>query len=493
MKKIGFTTPAFYASGQPHIGHLYSVLIAKILTHYHRSNGFDVFFQSGMDEHGEKIEQKAKKANLSPEEFVETMYQVWTSFYESLDVEFDEMIRTSKDLVHKKFVQTLLKQAYDKGDIYLAEHKGFYCIECEAYLTSEQMDQNGHCLIHKIPTEERSEANYYFKLSRYHKELETLYQKDSFVKPNRYRSELLGLLKQDLGDFSLSRPKSRTQWGIEIPFDPEHVTYVWFDALPNYLSAHLKHKNLQPAQLKDLEIWQNTYHVIGKDILKFHGVYWPAMLLSADLPIPKLLITGWILVDEHKVSKSLGNLVDFNFFGRRSLDALISYLFTRSVGDDIEFSEKDLKDHYQTFLANQIGNLHSRILKMVEQYTQGKLIKRHAPPTLWAIHEDDYHRAFQNLNLSKALLSCYKLGKEIDQYLSKRMPWSLWKKGQKNDTFDVLETCCHGLQTLHRMLKPFWPKTCEEMQKDLQENETEFLCQKKETIFPKYENSSTSR
>jgi methionyl-tRNA synthetase len=300
------TTPIYYANGEPHIGHTYTTIVADMLARYHRLCGEETFFLTGTDEHGEKVAATAEEQGITPQELADRNSARFREAWDELDIRYDRFIRTT-DADHQRTVQTLLQKVYDAGDIDFREYEGLYCIGCERFLTERDL-VDGLCRDHERPPELRSEANYFFRMSRYFAWLvETIQSRTDFIRPERYRNEVLGMLREEsgLGDLCISRPKSRLAWGIELPFDREYVCYVWFDALINYLTGIG-----YPEDPRFERLWPAAEHLVAKDILKPHAIFWPTMLHAAGLPLYRgLRVHGYWNVDDRKVSKSLGNMI----------------------------------------------------------------------------------------------------------------------------------------------------------------------------------------
>jgi methionyl-tRNA synthetase len=468
------TTPIYYASGHAHAGHLYTTLMAQILKDHHRAAGRNVRTLTGMDEHGEKIAEKARAAGLSPQQFVDGLKDEWQQRWKDFGLDFDIFLRTTSD-EHKKNVQQIFAHCHAKGDIYFGEHEGRYCVDCEEFLTETQMDPQKNCLIHKRPTEVRKEGNYFFRTTRYRDAIRDLVESGRLTSSRRYAAELLGMLAQLNTDLSVSRPKSRTQWGIELPFDSNHVAYVWFDALPNYVTGV---GGLDAA--RSSPYWHNALHILGKDILKFHGIYWPAMLLSLELPIPKLLVHSWLLQSGEKMSKSLGNVLDLKTI-REVLgkDGFVNAVFRLAhLGDDLDLSVSLAIERYNADLANGIGNLLSRSLTLSLKAFGGRFpafdVEQLQPNEreIFAEAQQAVAQCFvacEEGRLSDSLRASWQVIASLDRYIAQTKPWELVKGPLAEGTDEhahasrVLGVVCAGLRVVGLLSFPFFPEKTREL------------------------------
>ena len=358
-KAFYVTTPIYYANAAPHMGHAYTTVIADFLARFHRLDGFDAYFLVGTDEHGEKIFQAANQAGMDPQQFCDRISQRFRDAWQVLDISHNDFIRTTEER-HKAVVRRILEAVHAAGDIYYDEYEGLYCVGCERFLTDKELVE-GQCPQHLLPPERRREGNYFFRMEKYRDWLRD-YIRDhpDFIRPTGYRNEVLALLGEPIGDLSISRPKGRVPWGIELPWDAEHVAYVWVDALINYASALGF-----PDDARYSAYWPVAQHLIGKDILKPHAVFWPTVLKAAGMPLYQHLNVGGFLMahDGQKMSKSLGNVVDpFEMAEKYGPDAVRYYLLKDTVyGQDSSIGEQFLVERYNADLANDLGNLLSRV------------------------------------------------------------------------------------------------------------------------------------
>ena len=364
------TTPIYYVNASPHIGHAYTTIVADVLARFYRSRGYHTFFLTGTDEHGDKIAEAARKADITPQAYADRISAQFRELWPHLAITNDAFIRTT-DPDHVRTVQLILQKVFDSGDIYFGQYEGYYCVGCERFYMETELVE-GKCPDHQVAPEFRQESNYFFKMSRYQDWLISYIQDNpGFIRPERYRNEVLAFLREPLGDLCISRPKSRLTWGITLPFDENYVTYVWFDALINYVTGigYPDGKNFKT-------FWPQSNHLIAKDIVKPHGIYWPTMLKAAGIaPYHHLNVHGYWNIDQSKMSKSLGNVVrPLDLKDKYGLDAFRYFLLRDMVfGLDSSFSEESLVQRLNSDLANDLGNLVSRVLTMALKYFDGKV------------------------------------------------------------------------------------------------------------------------
>ena len=368
------TTPIYYVNDKPHIGHSYTTVLADVLARYHRAQGDDTFFLTGTDEHGQKVQKAAEAHHMTPQEQCDQTVVRFQDLWKRLKISNDDFIRTTQER-HKTIVRKILQDLYDRDLIYKAEYTGHYCVPCERFFTDKDLLEGNLCPDCHRPTDEIVESNYFFRMSKYQDWLiDYIKNHPSFIQPSFRANETLGFLKKELGDLCISRPKSRLSWGIELPFDPDYVCYVWFDALINYISAI----GYGTDDEKFRKYWAHSHHLIGKDILTTHSVYWPTMLKAIGLDMPQSIFAhGWWLSGNTKMSKSLGNVVNpMDMADKYGVDAFRYFLMAEmSLGNDASFTEEGFISRYNSDLANDLGNLLNRVVKLTLKHFNGIMPK----------------------------------------------------------------------------------------------------------------------
>jgi methionyl-tRNA synthetase len=465
------TTPIYYVNAQPHLGHAYTTIVADTYARFRRLVGDTVRFQTGTDEHGDKIAEAAEKEGVSPKEYVDRISTMFRETWPLLDIKPDNFIRTT-DTDHMTTVQNILQQVYDKGDIYFGKYTGLYCTGCERFLTDKEL-REGKCPDHQTVPDEITEENYFFKMSRYQQELiDHINANPDFITPERYKNEVLSFLSEPLEDLCISRPTSRLTWGIPLPFDKNFVTYVWFDALINYLTG-LGY----PDGEHFAECWGVAEHVIAKDILKPHAIYWPTMILSMGLPLyQKLHVHGYWNVDETKMSKSIGNVVrPAELIEEYGVDS-IRYFTLRemSFGLDASFSSDAIVARKNSDLANDLGNLYSRSTAMLVKYTGGVVpepVSADDDTILSDLAETvlvTYQETMNNFQFHRSLQAVWELISQANKYIVSNEPWALVKDPERAGRLHtVLYNLAETLRLLTLLLQPVMPGTCAKMAKGL--------------------------
>jgi methionyl-tRNA synthetase len=467
------TTPIYYVNARPHLGHAYTTIVADVVSRFHRMRSEDVFFLTGTDEHGDKVVRAAEKEGVTPAAYVDRISRLFQELWPDLNVVPSHFVRTTHDY-HQAVVSRVLQAIHDAGDIYFSEYEGLYCFGCERFYTEREL-VDGKCPDHQTEPETIREANYFFRMSRYQSWLvDHIRSNPDFIRPERYRNEVLAFLREPLGDLCISRPKSRLTWGITLPFDERYVTYVWFDALLNYVSA-LGY----PDGERYHRFWPVAQHIVAKDILKPHGIYWPCMLKAAGMPIYRHLnVHGYWNIEQSKMSKSLGNVIEpLQMKDKYGLDAFRFFLIREmTFGLDSSFGESALVQRINADLANDLGNLFSRVISMAHKYFGG--VVPEAGPELARLGLGlgpeaertigEYDRAMSAFELHKALAAVWEFIGRMNKAVDVCAPWELAKSpATRPQLAAVIHSLLKGLRLIAGLIYPVMPETAARMQKHL--------------------------
>jgi len=483
-KKFFISTAIDYPSEKPHLGHCLEKIQADVIARYKRLQGFKVHFSTGVDEHGLKIQRRAQKAGKSPQEFVDEMSRHFKDLWKILNISNDDFIRTTERR-HIKVVQEIITTIYKKGDIYKGKYKGLYCVDCETYWLPRDLEGR-NCPVHKKPVEEIEEETYFFKMSKYKKNLlKHIEENKDFIIPSSRKNEILNRLKEPIQDLSISRKK--VKWGIPLPFDKKFTLFVWVDALINYLTT-----TDYPSK-KFKKFWPADVHIIGKDITWHHSVIWGSLLLSLDLPLPKtIFVHGYITSGGQKMSKSLGNVIDpFGLVERYGTDA-VRYFLLREIPptEDGDFTYEKFQQRYNGDLASGLGNLVARVLTLAQNSKLIPLSAGQKSKIQIKIQKEidktwkDYKIALENFKFNEALSSIWELISFCDRYIEKERPWENFER-QPFTIYHLLFTLAH----IASMLQPFLPETSEKIFKQLgikpSDREWHFKIKKGKPLFPR--------
>ena len=480
-KKFYITTPIYYPSAEFHIGHCYTTIIADAIARYKRLSGYDVFFQTGTDEHGQKIEKKAEEKGITPMEYINPIIDNAKDLWSRLGISYDYFIRTT-DEDHCKRVQEIFKMMYDKGDIYKGEYKGLYCTPCESFWTESQLDENGKCPDCHRDVHEVSEEAYFFRLSKYQDQLVKYYEDNpTFIQPESRKNEMLNnFIKPGLEDLCVSR--TSFNWGIPVTFDPKHVVYVWVDALSNYITSLGYPDNLDD---KFKKYWPADIHLVGKEIVRFHTIIWPCMLMSLGIELPKQVFGhGWLIIDGGKISKSLGNYKDpREYIDTYGVDA-VRYYALREVpfGNDGNFTEELLISRTNADLVNTLGNLVNRTIAMSKKYFNSVVenpgVKEDVDDALinYAKMLPSYVESKMNsLKVNEALEDIFELLKRSNKYIDDTTPWILAKDETKTDRLKtVIYNLLESIRISAILLRAFIPGTSDRIFNMLNTKNIEF-------------------
>ena len=499
MNTFYVTTPIYYPNSEPHAGNAYTTIAADVLARYHRLKGYEVCFLTGVDEHAANVFNAAKEEGLTPQEYCDKIAPTFVNLWERLNISHDIFFRTTSD-IHKRGAQKFLNVLYENGDVYKAKYEGFYCISCEKFFAEKELPEDRICPDHKIPLQWLEEENYFFRLSKYADRLLTHFNDNpDFVYPETRRNELLSFLESGLQDVSISR--ASLSWGIPFPFDPEHIIYIWIEALSNYITALGYETNSDQF----LTFWPADVHMMGKDITRFHALLWPAMLMAADIPLPKHIVGhGWLTKDGEALSKTRGIFIDMDGdITKYGVDAFRYYLLREfSFGNDGDYRPSRLHERYNADLANDLGNLLNRVLGLLnknfdaipEPTTPGEFddeIKTLAHDTL-----ETFDSHMQTFAYDMALETIWEFVRRINRYVQQTEVWTLAKPETKPRMGTILYNSLEALRFISALIFPFIPDTADKIQRQIGSTDSDYTLEwgrlkagkkvaKGEPIFPR--------
>jgi len=462
-KNFYLTTPIYYPNSNLHLGHTYTTIVADVLKKYKQAQGYDVFLTTGTDEHGQKLQESAIKAGKEPLEYIDPIVDSAKELWKTLDIDFDAFVR-STDKIHEKNVSDIFTKLYEKGEIYKGSYKGMYCVPCEAFWTESQLVEGNKCPDCGREVSESEEETYFFRLSKYQDKLLKLYEENpDFIQPESRKNEMISFINEGLTDLSVTR--SSFDWGVRVPFDEKHIVYVWIDALSCYLTG----VGYGTDEEKFNKYWPCDVHLIGKEIMRFHAIIWPSILMALDLPLPKKIFGhGWILFDDDKMSKSKGNIVYAEpIIERYGMDALRYFMLREfTFGQDGNFTYTKMLNRINSDLVNDLGNLVSRTVAMCEKYFGGIVP---AQTELTDIDNDLIETAvttrdrvaelMDKLNFSMALEEIWKLVRRTNKYIDETTPWTLIKEGQEDRLKTVIYNLLESIRIISGLIKPFMKET----------------------------------
>ena len=471
MSKFYITTPIYYVNAEPHIGTAYSTIAADVLARYHRIKGDEVFFLTGVDEHGENIQKLAAEAGITPKAYCDRVAPTFTETWKKLNVSYDFFLRTTSEL-HKQGVTKFLNALYETGDISKDKYEGYYCRRCEKFYTEKELGGTKACPIHKLPVDWVEEENYFFRLSKYEKRLLAyIHDNPAFIQPEARRNEILNIIESGLKDVSISR--ASVSWGIPLPFDSSHVTYVWIEALCNYITALDYHENGE----KFRKFWPADIHMMAKDITWFHAVIWPAMLMALDMPLPKRIVGhGFLTIEGEKISKTRGNVVDIDaIIDTFGLDALRYFCMREfSFGQDGDYREERFVQRYNADLANDLGNLLNRTLGLVSRHFSVV-----PEPTTPGAYDDEVIQLagetvrkvdefIEALAFDTALEAIWEFVRRVNRYINQTEVWTLAKsEATKGRMGTILYNCMESLRTIAVLVSPVMPETANRIRQQM--------------------------